>query len=79
MPTLLARNARVLAVMDDAGTEIPDGGLFCRDGIIEQVGPSTALPQSADEIIDLSDHVVVPGLVNTHHHLCQNLTRAVPA
>jgi len=79
MSTLLARNARVLAVMDDAGTEIHDGALFCRDGIIEQVGPSADLPLTADEIIDLSDHVVIPGLVNTHHHLCQNLTRAVPA
>ncbi len=78
MTTLLARNARVLAVMDDAGTEIPDGGLFCRDGVIEQVGPSAELPRSADEIIDLKDHVVIPGLVNTHHHLFQNLTRAVP-
>lgn len=79
MPTLLARNARVLAVMDDAGTEIPDGGLFCRDGVIERVGPSADLPETADEILDLTDHVVIPGLVNTHHHLCQNLTRAVPA
>lgn len=79
MSTLLARHARVLALMDDAGTEIEDGGLFCRDGVIEQVGPSAALPTTADEIVDLSDHVVIPGLVNTHHHLCQNLTRAVPA
>lgn len=79
MSTLLARNARVLALMDDAGTEIPDGALFCRDGVIEQVGPSADLPATADEIINLSDHVVIPGLVNTHHHLCQNLTRAVPA
>lgn len=79
MSTLLARNARVLALMDDAGTEIRDGALFCRDGMIEQVGPSADLPSTADEIIDLSDHVVIPGLVNTHHHLCQNLTRAVPA
>ena len=46
MPTLLARNARVLAVMDDAGTEIPGGGLFCRDGVIERVGPSAELPQT---------------------------------
>ncbi len=72
------RNARVLAVMDDAGTEIPDGGLFCCDGIIEQVGPTADLPTVADQVIELADHVVIPGLVNTHHHLCQNLTRAVP-
>lgn len=83
MSTLLARNARVLAVMDDAndgrGTEIPDGALFCRDGVIEQVGRTADLPDTADEVIDLTDHVVIPGLVNTHHHLCQNMTRAVPA
>ncbi|MCY4191590.1 MAG: 8-oxoguanine deaminase [Rhodospirillaceae bacterium] len=78
MRTLLVRNARVLAVMDDAGTEIPDGGLFCCDGIIEQVGPTADLPTVADQVIELADHVVIPGLVNTHHHLCQNLTRAVP-
>jgi len=72
------RNARVLAVIDDAGTEIPDGGLFCCDGIIEQVGPTADLPTVADQVIELADHVVIPGLVNTHHHLCQNLTRAVP-
>ncbi len=78
MSTLLARNARVLAVMDDAGTEIPAGGLFCRDGMIEQVGPTADLPTVADQVIELADHVVIPGLVNTHHHLCQNLTRAVP-
>jgi len=78
MRTLLVRNARVLAVIDDAGTEIPDGGLFCCDGIIEQVGPTADLPTVADQVIELADHVVIPGLVNTHHHLCQNLTRAVP-
>jgi 8-oxoguanine deaminase len=79
MPTLLVRHATMLATMDDAGREIRDGGLFARDGVIEAVGPTAGLPQRADEIIDLSGHVVIPGLVNTHHHLFQNLTRAVPA
>jgi len=79
MATLLATNASLVATMDEAGREICDGGLFVRDGVIEAVGPSAALPSQADEIIDLAGHVVIPGLVNTHHHLYQNLTRAVPA
>ena len=79
MPTLLVRNATIVATMDDDATEIRDGGLFARDGVIERVGPTADLPASADEIIDLADHVLIPGLVNTHHHLYQNLTRAVPA
>lgn len=79
MPTLLVRNATVLVTMDDARREVPSGGLFARDGVIEIVGPASDLPASADEIVDATDHVVMPGLVNTHHHLVQTLTRAVPA
>ena len=76
MPTLLLRNAEVLVTM--AGAEVPGGGLFARDGWIEQVGPTARLPDSADEVIDLGGHVVLPGLVNTHHHLYQTLTRVLP-
>jgi cytosine/adenosine deaminase-related metal-dependent hydrolase len=65
--------------MDDGGQEIPDGGIFVRDGVIEAAGPSAALPREADRIIDLRGHVLMPGLVNTHHHLYQNLTRLLPA
>ncbi len=65
--------------MDDHQREIPDGGLFIREGIIEQVGLTADLPQTADEVLDLKGHVVLPGLVNTHHHFYQTLTRAVPA
>jgi len=79
MPSLLIRNAAVLVTMDDASREIPDGALFARDGIIEAVGPSESLPATADEVLDLKSHIVIPGLVNTHHHLYQNLTRVVPA
>jgi cytosine/adenosine deaminase-related metal-dependent hydrolase len=79
MPTLLIRHAALLATMDDHRREIPDGGLFARDGFIEQVGPTAELPSEADEVLDLSDCVVLPGLVNTHHHFYQTLTRAVPA
>ncbi len=74
--TLLVTHATVLVTMDEHQREIPDGGLFIRDGWIEQVAPSSDLPASADAILDLTDHVVIPGLVNTHHHLYQTLTRA---
>lgn len=78
MPTLLARHAQVLVTMDDGRREIADGGLFARDGWIEKVGPSDSLPAAADVVLDLKDHLVLPGLINTHHHLYQTLTRAVP-
>ena len=79
MTTLLVRHASILATMDDQRREIPDGGLFVRDGFIEQVGSTASLPDQADEVLDLTDHVVLPGLINTHHHFYQTLTRAVPA
>ena len=78
MPTLLVKNAHVLVTMDDGRREIPGGGLFTRDGVVEQVGPSAELPDTADRVIDASGLVVLPGLVNSHHHLYQTLTRAVP-
>ena len=84
--TLLIKNADVLCTMlepqeyeKDTKGEITNGGLFARNGIIETVGESSSLPQIADKIIDMKGHVVIPGMVNTHHHLFQNLTRAVPA
>jgi 8-oxoguanine deaminase len=83
--TLLLKNARLLCTMDPeqpqpvTGAEITDAGLFIRDGVIEQVGKSRDLPATADQVIDLSGHVVIPGMVNTHHHMFQNLTRTVPA
>ena len=79
MPTLLVRNVTMLVTMDDQRRELPGGGLFVRDGFIERVGFTRELPESADEILDLKGHVVLPGLINTHHHFYQTLTRAVPA
>lgn len=79
MPTLLVKNASLLVTMDGQRREIPGGGLFVRDGFIEQVGPTESLPETADEVLDLSGHIVLPGLINTHHHFYQTLTRAVPA
>jgi cytosine/adenosine deaminase-related metal-dependent hydrolase len=76
MPTTLIRNAITLVTMNDAREEIAGGSLLIRDGVIEAVGTGIAGP--ADTMIDASGCVVTPGLVNTHHHLFQTLTRAVP-
>lgn len=78
MSTLLIKNAHIVT-MDDHQREIPEGGLFIRRGLIQEVGEMRDLPTTADEVLDLKGHVVLPGLVNTHHHFCQTLTRAVPA
>src|SRR5512136_1227251 len=80
MSTLLIRNATLLITMDDARHKISDGALFARDNVIEQVGTTSDLASlQADRVIDTTGRVVLPGLVNTHHHLYQTLTRAVPA
>ena len=78
MPTLLVRNAHVLVTMDGERREVAGGGLFARDGVIEAVGTNDDLPATADTVFDASGMLVLPGLVNTHHHLVQTLTRAVP-
>jgi len=78
MSTLLLRNAQVLVTMDGERRELEGGGFFARDGVIEQVGTAAELPGDADEIVDASGALVLPGLINTHHHLYQTLTRVYP-
>ena len=78
MNTLLIKNARVVATMDDVRTELADASVLMRGNVIEAVGPAGQLPALADEVINARRHVVVPGLINTHHHMFQTLTRAVP-
>ncbi len=77
MHTLLIKNARLLVTMDTQRREIEDGAVFVRGRVIEAVGPSHELPSSADTVIDARNQVVIPGLVNTHHHMYQSLTRVV--
>jgi len=80
MTTVVLRHAEVLVTMDPARREIRDGGMIIRDGVIEAVAPTHELPTvMAANVIDMGGHVVLPGLVNTHHHLYQTLTRVVPA
>jgi 8-oxoguanine deaminase len=76
--TLLLKNADVLVTMDDERREIAGGGVYVEDNRIVHVGHMATLPQVADEVIDLKGHVLMPGLVNTHHHMFQSLTRATP-
>jgi cytosine/adenosine deaminase-related metal-dependent hydrolase len=81
MSLTLIHGAERLVCMDDARREIEDGAIAFRNGVIEAVGSTPALARlraEADETIDARGRVVTPGLVNTHHHLFQTLTRAVP-
>jgi 8-oxoguanine deaminase len=64
--------------MDDARREIAGGGVYIEGNRIVAVGSGDALPDTADEVVDLAGHVLTPGLVNTHHHMFQCLTRATP-
>lgn len=77
--TMLVKNADVLVTMDATRREIKNGGMWIEDNRIVQVGASADLPPTADEILDLKHHIVLPGLVNTHHHMYQSLTRVIPA
>ena len=75
MPELLIRNADHLLTMNDAREELRGGDILIRDGVIAAVGHGLT---SAGEVIEATGCVVTPGLVNTHHHLYQSMTRAVP-
>jgi cytosine/adenosine deaminase-related metal-dependent hydrolase len=72
---LLVRNALLVATCDDAATEIPGGWVAIDDGLVTATGVAGTEP-TADRTIDATDCLVTPGLVNTHHHIYQNLTRA---
>lgn len=79
MATLLVKNIHTLVTMDPARREIRNGGMFIKDGFIQQVGGSDEVTADADEVYDLKGHIVFPGFINTHHHFYQTLTRVVPA
>ena len=65
--------------MDEQRREIHNAAMLVRGGIIEQIGPTGVLAGDSDEVLDLRGrHIVLPGLINTHHHFYQSLTRAVP-
>jgi cytosine/adenosine deaminase-related metal-dependent hydrolase len=70
--TKLLHHADLVLTMNDAGREIRGGGILIEGNRITAVGADAELPDTADEIIDLSGHILLPGLVNTHHHICQS-------
>lgn len=79
MTTILLKNAECVVTMDQNRREIAGGGVYIEAGKIVSVGATSELPASADEIVDLSGQVLVPGFVNTHHHMFQSLTRVFGA
>ena len=76
MTDLVIRNSRCVATLDGDRRELAGGWVAITDGLVEAVGTGQA--PAATETIDATDCLVTPGLVNTHHHLYQNLTRAFP-
>jgi 8-oxoguanine deaminase len=80
MSTLLVKNIHTLVTLDAERREIRNGALLVQDNAIAQVGTTLELPPTADDVLDLQGrHIVLPGLVNTHHHFYQTLTRVIPA
>jgi cytosine/adenosine deaminase-related metal-dependent hydrolase len=78
MTDLLIRNARLLATLDAQRRELAGGWVAITGGFVEAVGTSTDPEPAAATVIDASGCLVTPGLVNSHHHIYQNLTRAYP-
>ena len=94
MTSLLLTNINILATMNDGpstglrkirnagcGEELQDAAILIENGVIKEVGSNASLAMQAahvDEVMNLSGHIVIPGLVNTRHHLFQNLTRLIP-
>ena len=73
MSSLLVKHIHTLVTMDDQRREIRDGAILIQDNVIEQIGSTDSLPTMADEVLDLQGrHLVLAGLINTHHHFYQN-------
>ncbi|HXX77417.1 MAG TPA: 8-oxoguanine deaminase, partial [Ktedonobacteraceae bacterium] len=79
MTSLLIQHADLIVSMDDNDTQWLDAAIYVVDNVIQQIGPTHELPQEADHIYNASNMLILPGLVNTHHHFYQTLTRNLPA
>ena len=78
MTDLLIRNARLVATLDATRRELVGGWVAIEAGQITAVGAASDAEPTATETVDAGECLVTPGLVNTHHHMFQNLTRAYP-
>ena len=82
MTTLLIHRANCIATQNDSNTELRGASILIENGVIKEIFTSSEniehLLKSVDEVIEASNHVVIPGMINTHHHMVQSLTRAVP-
>ncbi|HET9919933.1 MAG TPA: 8-oxoguanine deaminase [Ktedonobacteraceae bacterium] len=78
MSSLLVQHAALVVSMDDTDTRWEDGGIYVEENVIQQIGSTAQLPQQADHMIDARNMIILPGLVNTHHHFYQTLTRNLP-
>ncbi len=78
MATLLLRHIHTLITMDDALGDLTDAAILIRNHAIERIGKTADFAEvTADRVIDLPGHVIIPGMVNTHHHMFQSLTRVM--
>jgi cytosine/adenosine deaminase-related metal-dependent hydrolase len=77
--SLFLKNCDVIVTMDAERREIRGGAIHIVGDRIMAIGADLVQPDDVAEVIDLTDHIVCPGLINTHHHMFQSLTRAVPA
>ena len=75
MSTLLIKNASFVATMDKNENELRNVSIFCENGVIKEVGDYKNIIKNIDKVIDANDLIVIPGLINTHNDLFQNLTR----
>ncbi|MEM7132752.1 MAG: 8-oxoguanine deaminase [Chloroflexota bacterium] len=83
MSTTLIQHALMVVTMDPERREIADGAVYIDDNQIVWVGTTDELPsdysEKAERIVNAQGKIVLPGLINTHHHFYQTLTRAIPA
>jgi 8-oxoguanine deaminase len=77
--SLLIQHADLIVSMDDNDTQWTEGSIYVVDNVIQQIGQTNQLSQDADQTLNARGMVILPGLVNTHHHFYQTLTRNLPA
>src|SRR5205809_6084828 len=79
MTSLLIQHADLIFSRDDNDTQWLDAGIYVVDNVIQQIGPTDKLPQEGHRILNARGMAILPGLVNTHHHFYQTLTRNLRA